>query len=368
MSQKSKTKYAIFAGGETAGPLMPLLAVAQIWQEEDPNLKPVFVDVSKSVAADIVPDYKYIFRTIITGKLRRYFTIQTLALPFLLLIGLVQSIFLLIKYKPVVVVGAGGYVQIPLIIAAWLMRIPRVIHQQDVMVTLANRAVAPLTNKITTTFESSIKDFRQGSGFSNDYSKLKKVVWVGNPSSQEIGKGHRQTAQKFFKLSDKWPTLLVVGGGSGAVGLNDQIINSLPVLNKVVQIIHSTGKGKQKAPESALYHPHEFIDRMDLAYAASDIVIARAGIGTITELSRLKKVAIIVPMPGSHQEANAELLYRTKSALVVDQKDLDPENLTRLIRKLLFDKTLQNNLQQNIGRLLPHDASHKMLKVIYSVL
>lgn len=367
MSQKSRHKYVIFAGGETAGPVMPLLAVAETWHQEDPHLKPVFVDVKNSVAAEIVPDYKYDFQTIITGKLRRYWTVQTIALPFLLLFGFVQSVWLLNKYKPIVVVGAGGYVQVPLIVAAWVMRIPRVIHQQDVLVTLANRAIAPITNKITTTFESSIKDFRQGSGFSNDYSKLKKVVWVGNPSSSEIGKGHKQAAQKLFKLSDKWPTLLVVGGGSGAAGLNDQIVNALPVLTKSVQIIHSTGKGKLRLQEAVRYHPYEFIDRMDLAYAAADVVIARAGIGTVTELSQLKKVAIIVPMPGSHQEANAELIYNAKAAVVVDQKDLTPEMLMRLIRKLLFDIQLQEKLRQNIGRLLPHDASHKMLRVIQSV-
>lgn len=362
-----KTKhYAIFAGGETAGPLMPLLAIAEAWQQEQPELQPVFVDVRNSVAAQSVSGN--IFQPIITGKLRRYWSVYTIALPFLLAIGFVQSLFLLRKYKPLIVIGAGGYVQVPVVIAAWILRIPRLIHQQDVRVTLANKLVAPLANKITTTFESSIKDFPQGSGFTKDYSKLKKVVWVGNPSLHEIVKGHKQAAEKFFKLSDKWPTLLVIGGGSGAAGLNDKIIQSLPVLTKVVQIIHSTGRGKKQLTESVRYHPHEFIDRMDLAYAAADVVIARAGIGTITELSQLKKVSIIVPMPGSHQEANAELIYLAKAAIVVDQRELNPENLVKLIRKVLFDAALQSRLRQNIARLLPHGASSKMLKVINSLI
>jgi UDP-N-acetylglucosamine--N-acetylmuramyl-(pentapeptide) pyrophosphoryl-undecaprenol N-acetylglucosamine transferase len=368
MTSHRKSKYVVFAGGETAGPLMPLLAVAQKWQEEDPHLKPVFVDVAQSVAAEVVPDYKFIFHSITTGKLRRYWSLKTILMPALLIVGFVQALMLLAKYRPLIVVGAGGYVQVPVVLAAWIMRIPRLVHQQDVIVTLANKVVAPVATKITTTFESSLRDFLQGSGFNKDYSKLKKVVWVGNPGLDRISKANKQLAIKQFGLSDKWPTLLVVGGGSGAAGLNDKIIQGLPMLTRFVQIIHSTGRGKKQLAEAVRYHPYEFIDRMDLAYAAADIVIARAGIGTLTELAELKKVSIIIPMPGSHQEANAELVYRAKGALVLDQRELEPEMLAKVIRKVLMDASLQHQLKQNISRLLPHNASSKMLKVIQEII
>ncbi len=368
MTRHPKSKYVVFAGGETAGPLMPLLAVAQKWQEEDPHIKPVFVDVARSVAAEVVPDYKFVFHSITTGKLRRYWSLRTVLMPFLILIGFVQSLLLLRKYRPQIVIGAGGYVQVPVILAAWFLGIPRLIHQQDVMVTLANRIMSPIATKITTTFESSLRDFLQGSGFNKDYSKLKKVIWVGNPGLDRISKANKQQAIKQFGLSDKWPTLLVVGGGSGAVGLNDKIIQGLPMLTKVVQIIHSTGRGKKQLAEAVRYHPYEFIDRMDLAYAVADVVIARAGIGTLTELAELKKASIIIPMPGSHQEANAELVYRAKAGLVLDQRELDPETLAKVVRKVLLDASLHHQLQQNISRLLPHNASSKMLKVIQDII
>lgn len=357
-------KNVLFAGGETAGPVAPLLAMAQYWQKIDPQINPIFVDVKKSVAAHMVAQAEYMFVPITTGKLQRHLSYKLLLSPILVLIGLFQSLLLIREHKPILIMGAGGYVQFPLIVAGWMMKVPRLIHQQDLKVTLSNWLAAPFVDKITTTFEKSQKDFPQGTGFTKDFSKLKKVVWTGNPIRAEALEGNKKEAQKQFGLNPEWPTLLVMGGGSGAQGLNDAIEQSLFELLEVVQIVHSVGKREQIAMTHPRYHQYPFIDPIGPAYAVADIVISRAGIGALTELSKLKKISIIVPMPNSHQEVNAELLYREKAAIVVDQADLNPDRLLKLIRKLLHDAELQKQLANNISKLVPANANAKVYQII----
>lgn len=368
---KDKKQFVVFVGGETAGPVMPLLALAEAWQSENENITPIFLDKKHSVAARIVPKHGYEFRTMTSGKFRRYWSIKNFFSPFLILFGIIRSLLLLSAVRPIVVVGAGGYVQVPVIIAAWMLRIPRVIHQQDLVPTFSNKFITPLANKITTTFEKSTKDFSQGLGFSKSYKSYNKMEWTGNPCL--VKPASKEEAIKLFNLDSDWPTVLVIGGGSGAMGLNQSLTHNLPELLKSVQVIHSTGRGKMIRPQlnSAelhdRYHQYEFIDRMDLAYAAADVVIARAGIGSITELSALGKISIIVPMPNSHQEINAQYLYERGAAVVLDQSDITPDLLAKVVKKILFDAKVQKDLIEGMKGIMPADSTQRMLSVIKAV-
>lgn len=373
---KSK-KIVVFAGGETAGPIMPLLAIAKAWQKQDPDVTPIFFDKRVSVAAHLVPRKGFVFQPMTAGKLRRYWSFQNLFSPLLIIIGIVRSLVLMSRLKPILVMGAGGYVQVPVIIAAWILRIPRVIHQQDIVPTFSNKLVTLIANRITTVFEKSVKDFPQGSGLEKNYKKDNKIFWTGSPCELDREylqtKTAREEAIKLFKLDPEWPTVLVVGGGSGARGLNQVVMHNLAELLKSVQVIHSTGIGKKvKTPIDhpeihERYHQYEFIDRIDLAYAIADVVVARAGIGHITDLANLGKVSIIVPMPGSHQEANAHFLYENQAAVVMDQLDISSDHLGKVVRKILFDAKLQQTLQKNIRQIMPVDATDRVLKVIKSL-
>lgn len=376
-SKSEKTKTIILVGGETAGPVMPLLALADYWFSLDSNIEPIFLDKKKSVAARLVPSKNYKFKSIYSGKLRRYFSIKNFFSPLLTIIGLIQSLFLLAANRPIIVIGAGGYVQVPVIIAAWILRIPRIIHQQDIVPTFSNKICNPFVNKITTTFEKSVKDFPQGFGLGKNYSQYNKVVWTGNPTDiakSKISEQDKSTAQHLFKLEEDWPTVLVIGGGSGARGLNAAVAHNLPELLKIGQVVHSTGPGKQIKPDVDIahghdrYHQFEFINHITEAYIAADIVISRAGIGTITALSALGKLSIIVPMPDTHQEWNAKYLYDHNAALVLDERDITPETLAKAVRKILFDADLQKSLQANIRAIMPGNATEKMLEVIKQVI
>jgi UDP-N-acetylglucosamine--N-acetylmuramyl-(pentapeptide) pyrophosphoryl-undecaprenol N-acetylglucosamine transferase len=143
------------------------------------------------------------------------------------------------------------------------------------------------------------------------------------------------------------------------------VIKSLPYLTTIVQVIHQTGKGKGATVNHfENYHPYEFLANMGEAYAAANLVLCRAGVSTITELSNLGKMAIIVPIPGSHQEHNARLLEDQAAAFVIDQKDLSYQTLPHLIRKLLFKYQTQQGVIRQIQNIMPHDAAEKIADII----
>ncbi len=351
-------------GGSTAGPIVPLLAVRDAILEQHPEAFFLVVDVRRSVAQNLARHEHLTFFTMYTGKLRRYFSVRTIVAPFLVLYGFFQSLYLISRYRITHVIGAGGFVQVPMVWAAWLLRRKTHIHQQDIIPTLANALCAPVARTISVTFPSSVRDFPQGLGLFKDET-ANKIHLTGNPCRSTILRALRPEAQKFFHLDKSWPTIYVLGGGSGALGINKLIYDALPELTRTVQIIHSTGRGKHfLKKEHDRYHGFEYINRQDLALAAADIVIGRAGIYMITELSNLGKVSIIIPMPNSHQEANAQLLYDQQAAIVLDQRETTPDYLVRTIRRLLLDFPMQEMLRENIKKVMPHNAADKVAKIV----
>ncbi len=302
------------------------------------------------------------FVPITAGKLRRYFSFANFVMPFQVIVGFFQSLQLIGKFKPDVVFGTGSFVQVPVLWAAWLKRVPVIIHQQDVVPSLANVLCQMCAKKITVTFESSEKDFTSGAGL--DYKDSQsKVVVTGNPFRKELVGISREQGLKAFGLDSHMPVLLAFGGGTGASFINSLIAKAVPELTKYIQVLHVTG-GRTAAVPAPRYQPHPFINNMGDAYAAADIVLGRAGLATITELSNLSKLAIIIPMPSSHQEQNGELLGRARAAIVIEQEAAEPELLVRVIRKLLFNITLQKELKNNISHIMPKDGARGIADII----
>lgn len=367
MTQHVKNnKIVILAGGKTGGPVIPLIALMQTWRSQDDRVVPVVFDINSSAGQHLASQNKWRFKRIVTGKFRRYWWAwQNLLAPLLLFVGFIQSIWLLKKLRPVLVIGAGGFVQVPVIYAAWLLRIPRAIHQQDILASLSNSLCAPVANLITTTFHDSVKDFPQGSGIGDNYLTSNKVFWTGNPVRSKLKHlPEPEQAKKSLGLSTDLPVLLVFGGGSGASALNQLITENLESLTKVVQILHSTGPGKMTTRSSGNYHALEFIENMPMAYAAADIVLARAGIGTLTELALVERPSIIVPMPETHQELNAFALYHSQAALVLDQVQITPQVLIEAIRKIMFNPSYAKSLTANMSQLFPKQANEKIVELL----
>jgi len=358
----------LLVGGGSGGPVQPLLAVAEEIKKIHPKTKFLLLGTKKGPEGLMAKNAGIPFLSIPSGKWRRYFSLRNAATPFFVGAGFVRAITILKKYRPDCVFGAGSFVQVPVVWAAWLLRIPVVLHQQDLLASLANKLCQIPATRITVTFEDSLTDFSSGLGLFYQKKKKDKIILTGNPFREQLKHATREQAIRHFKLEPDFPTLYAVGGGTGAAFINRLVEKALPQLTKAVQIIHSTGQGKASSRTCPHYHPYEFISDPGLAYAAADIVLCRAGLSTITELSNLEKMSIIVPMPGSHQEVNAYMLAKLRAAIVIDQRHLTPEILVSLIRKLLFESRIQAEVKRNISKIMPKNAGKKIAEIIIELI
>jgi UDP-N-acetylglucosamine--N-acetylmuramyl-(pentapeptide) pyrophosphoryl-undecaprenol N-acetylglucosamine transferase len=292
-----------------------------------------------------------------SGKLRRYWSWQNFLDLFFIKIAFWQSLFLLVKERPNIIISAGSFVSVPLVWAGWCLRIPVLIHQQDVIPGLANKLMAPFAKKITVTFEKSLSDYGT------------KAIWLGNMIREELINeqvGKLEALSKLGLARDK-SVVLIMGGGTGAMSINKLVEKSVNELSKHAQIVHITGQGKTiNVKENRNYHSFEFLDTFGLikVFAAADIVVSRCGMNVLTELSYLGKPAILIPIPDSHQEANAKVFADLEAAVVVSEKNLDANSFTKIILNLLANKNLQNNFRNNIGKVIKKNANAEIIKII----
>jgi UDP-N-acetylglucosamine--N-acetylmuramyl-(pentapeptide) pyrophosphoryl-undecaprenol N-acetylglucosamine transferase len=355
MNQPRRT--IILAGSGSGGPVTPLLAIAEVIRSQHQNVTFVFIGTRTGPERLLAQQADIPFVVVVAGKLRRYASVYNILMPFMVLWGFIQSLIIIKRYRPAVVVGAGGFVQVPVLWAAWFFRVPVVVHQQDVAPSLANTVCAPIAKRITVSFEPSLKDFGSGHGMYAEQQPAKTLL-TGNPVRTSVLNGDYSEALLYFKLSGELPVILVMGGGTGATALNTILTNALPNLLTFAEVIHITGAGKQTGSvELPHYHPYEFMTRMDLAYAAADVVVSRAGMATITELSNIGKPAIIIPLPHSQQEDNAGMLLYYDAAILKEQRNLDANELIKTIRLLLVDGDRQKVLAENITKIMPHNAA-----------
>lgn len=358
MSKKKQPKQEriFLSGGGTGGSVSPLLAIKQELQHQQPDTWSFFwIGTEDGVEKEMVSSEEDIeYKAISGGKLRRYFSWKNFVDPFRIGWGFVQSFFLLLFRRPRLVMSAGSFVSVPLVWAAWILRVPVIIHQQDVRAGLANKLMAPCARKITVTFESSLRDYGD------------KAEWVGNPIKVDPG---RDTGDNYFQIKSDIPVILVVGGGTGAQGINSLVAYNIDNILDVGQMVHITGKGKKDLENQPGYCAFEFVDHdlMLQALKRAQVVVSRAGLGFLTELSYLAKPAILIPLPDSHQEDNAREFQNKEAAVVLDQKKLSGEEFVKNIRNIIEDKELRNKLSNNIQNIIKPDAGKRMVEIIKDV-
>lgn len=352
----------IFTGGGTGGSVTPLLAIYDEFLKDTEKLKDmdfVWIGTEKGIENKMVSDERIRYISIASGKLRRYFSWQNFVDIFIIIFAFFQALIILQKEKPNLVMSAGGFVCVPVIWAAWAMRIPTMIHQQDIRPGLANKLMSPFASIITVTFESSLTDYG------------KKAVWTGNPIRNKILNSiNKDEARKYFNIKSDKPVIFVVGGGTGAIALNELVISSLDKLLPICEIVHIYGKGKGNEIKNDNYHAYELLDTtgMSNAYTVSDLVVSRCGLGILTELSNLNKASILIPMPDSHQEDNAKIFAENKAAIVLNQKELTPEKLSQEILSLLVNTDLRKELSLNIGKVIKKGASKEIVNIIKEII
>lgn len=344
---------------------MPLAAVAEAVLRLQPEAEFFFAGQAGALERKLLDGIDVKYLSVPAGKWRRYFSLLNFTDLFKTFFGFLRALYLIGKYRPHAVFGAGSYAQVPVIWAAYLRGVPAMAHQQDLELLLSTRLVAPAARSITVSFEATAANLPEGSGLFKKIRKS-KIVLTGNPVRRSVLDGSAARGRKIFGLNRDYPALLIMGGGTGSEKINSVFMESAPELLKYFQVIHVTGGRAAAAPEevkqNSHYHPYEFLAAEELrhAYAACDLVVCRAGMSTIAELSALGKAAMLVPLPQSPQEDNVRYLTVQRAAIGVFQEFFDAELLVKVTRKVIWSRELLETLRRNIKKVLPAGAAEKI--------
>jgi UDP-N-acetylglucosamine--N-acetylmuramyl-(pentapeptide) pyrophosphoryl-undecaprenol N-acetylglucosamine transferase len=354
----NKNKKIILSGGGTGGSVTPLF---QIYRDLKHKFDFIFVGTYSGLEVKMVKEEGIIYRPILSGKWRRYFSFENFIDFFKIILAFWQSLFLLIKERPHLVISAGGFVAVPLSWAAWILRIPVIIHQQDVVPGLANKIMSRVANIITVTFSTSLKS----------YGKKARLIGNLGPDFSKLNLSYNEVLDKYKIKDSSLPLLLFLGGGTGSLFLNKLIKDSLEDLLKFSRIIHVVGSSSRDI-ENNFNHDNylkiEFVHHQDLLVlmSLSDLVVSRCGLATLTELSFLSKPSILIPMPDSHQEFNAFEFLNKEAAIVLSEKNIISDDFVKRIKEVLIDNNLKNKLSQNISQVIKN-GNQEMIAIIDSI-
>lgn len=347
--------HILFTGGGTLGPVTPLLSVAAQWRRRDPDVRCSWIGTPKGPERLLIEGAKIPFFSLSAPRMNRYRKWTYPFIPLHMAWSMWKAAKMLKEMKPNFVFSAGAYVSVPVVWVAWLMRIPVWIHELDVRPGIANRVMAPFAKRVSTTWQQSATKY-----------PAKKTSVVGTMVRATLAFGDRVSARDRYGLRPDLPTVLVLGGGTGASSLNEAMFIIAEDILRVANVIHLTGRGKMLPVLQALqeqgkpYIALEFLhEGMADAYAVADIVVARAGMGTISELAALGKPSIILPLPGSQQEENARALQEQEAADIVSH--MTPQVLLQAILKMVQSQEYRTERAERIRRIFPVNADERIV-------
>lgn len=322
-------KKIAFTGGGTIGHVAVNLALIPEAQKRD--IETIYIGskngIEKEMITDSAKDTKYI--PISSGKLRRYLSFENLKDVFKVLKGVLDARKVLKKEKPDLVFSKGGFVSVPVIIAAKSLKIPSIVHESDVTPGLANKISMKFANKMYTTFEETLK-----------YVPKEKSDYIGAIIREDLRDGSKEEGYQLTGFNDQLPVLLIMGGSLGSKALNKAIRDNLDYLTKKYQIIHLTGKGHvDQNIKNANYVQYEFVsNELMHFYAITDTVISRAGANAIYEFATLKLPMLLIPLgldqSRGDQIDNAKIFEKNGYAKVIQEKDVNQSNLISQLDKL----------------------------------
>jgi len=309
-------KKIVLTGGGTAGHVTPNIALMPALIEAGYDIE--YIGSYKGIEKQLIEAENVPYHAISSGKLRRYMSFKNVSDVFRVIRGLFQANKQLRKIKPDIVFSKGGFVSVPVVLAAGFRHIPVIIHESDMTPGLANRIAMKKATAICCNFPETVKYLPQG-----------KAHLTGSPIRQELLTGSKEAGLKLCGFNENKPIILVVGGSTGAKHVNEAIYDVLPELLKDYQICHLCGKGKTEAKYNKLpgYKQFEYIsDEMKDLFAMADIVVSRAGANAICELLTLKKPNLLIPLSArasrGDQILNAKSFKEHGYSLVLDEDDL----------------------------------------------
>jgi UDP-N-acetylglucosamine--N-acetylmuramyl-(pentapeptide) pyrophosphoryl-undecaprenol N-acetylglucosamine transferase len=363
----------VIAGGGTGGHTAPGLAVAAVLRAQSRPF--VWIGSRTGIEARRAPESGIPYFPIPTGKLRRAWTWQnvpdlTVNFP----AGIGRAVTLLRRFQPCVVLATGGYVALPVVLAAGLTRVPVVVHEQTSVPGVANRLAARMARRVAITFQESARWFPSA-----------KVVVTGNPLRPELRGGARSDAVARFGLDPTLPTVYVTGGALGAHRINRTVGAALPRLLEHAQVIHQCGdnadtgdrawlearRAELPAPLARRYTVVPFISaELASIYATAALLVTRAGAGTVNECCQLGLPALYIPLPGTRgdeQTMNARLVKAAGGGDLLPQASLTPENLTERVMSMLADPRRLKEMGERARTLAIPDAAERLVGVLTDV-
>ncbi len=357
-----KEKRFLLSGGGTGGHIFPAISIAGEIKHRWPDARILFVGAKNRMEMTQVPAAGFdIIGLPITG-LRRSLSVKNLILPIKLIYSLLRCFSILLKFKPSAVIGTGGFASAPVVIAAGLMRLPVFVQEQNSFAGLSNRLAGRFAKKVFVAFEGMDRQFPP-----------QKVVVTGNPVRQEILKTNEIPSgiAERYRLNVQKPTLLVVGGSLGAAKINETIDRFTDSILPIANLIWVCGKlyynryRIKYTDNMEGFYLTDFIPDLYQLYPVADLVISRAGAGTLSELAVAQKACILIPSPNvaeNHQYKNAMAFGNSGAAVVVTEDQLD--SLPSVIDDLIKNPEKRKNLEKNIRQFARPDATKQIVDYI----
>jgi UDP-N-acetylglucosamine--N-acetylmuramyl-(pentapeptide) pyrophosphoryl-undecaprenol N-acetylglucosamine transferase len=353
----------LLAGGGTAGHTSPLLATADALRRLDPAIEITALGTPRGLEVRVVPEAGYPLELIPPVPLPRKPSVDLLKVPARLRGAMSAAADVLDRLRPDVVVGFGGYVSVPAYLAARRRGIPLVVHEGNAVPGIANKVGARMTSHVATSFPGT---------------PLRHATYLGLPIRRMLSTldraAERSAARTGFGLDPDRPTLLVTGGSQGARQLNQSVSAAQPALAAAgVQVLHVVGPSGSadvaRADGDPPYVVVPYVDRMDLAYAAADLVVCRAGANTVTETAAVGLPAVFVPLPigNGEQEHNARPVVDAGGGLLVRNDAFTPEWVTETLPALATDRDRLSAMSTAAADLIPRDADERLAELVLSV-
>jgi len=359
----------IISGGGTGGHIFPAIAIANALKANEPGAEILFIGAKGRMEMEKVPAAGYDIRGLWISGLQRRLTLKNLSFPVKVISSLVMADRILAKFRPDAVIGVGGYASGPTLRMAVIRRIPTLIQEQNSYPGITNKLLGGKVDRICVAYEGMDRFFPS-----------RKIILTGNPVRQDIITTTDKTeALRHFNLDAKKKVVLIIGGSLGAGTINKSVLTYLnrETGEENMQLLWQTGKthfnfikNDQNTLNRDNVHIYPFIDRMDLAYTAADIIVSRAGAIAISELCIVGKPVILIPSPNvaeDHQTKNADALAHKSAALTLKDGEA-VEKLFGLINELAGDTGLQQELSKNIKKMaLPSaagDIAEEIMKII----
>lgn len=362
----------VIAGGGTGGHVLPAIAVLEAFEAMGQRVDPLWIGSSAGVERDAAERAGVPFRPIQTGKLRRYVDRRTPLDLSRIPVGVAQAWRLLDQQRPDVVFSTGGFVSVPTVLAA-ARRFPIVTHEQTAILGLATRINMRVADVLAVSYEATAELAR---------GRHERVVVTGNPVRASLLTGDRERGLARYRFDPDLPVLYVTGGARGASPLNKLVGQLLPRLLETCQVIHQAGPASANEDCSGLsaaahswsdtlrerYHVTEFVgDELPDVYAAADVVLGRAGAGTVAELAFLHKPAVLIPLPGTggdEQTRNARLLADAGAATLLPEAESTPEKLRGIIEVLLANPSRRHDMAHNARSVGRADAANELARLL----